>query len=110
MIGHAWKMFSVFVDAMNKCCPLKTVTVRRDKPPYITKEILDLGKERDKLFQQAVKSKLDIDWKLAKAQRQRVNYAVKNAKAYYIKFKLKTSKGDSRKFWNDIKILLPDKK
>lgn len=76
---------------------------------YISDDIIQLGKERDRLFKLAHKSNISVDWNRARAYRQIVYYAVRNAKRKFIMEKMNLSKGDSRKFWDNIKVLLPKK-
>lgn len=102
------KMFSKFIDILNDTCPLRTFTVTRDRPTYISHEIIMLGKERDKLFKIARKSNLDTDWLAARRQRQVVNYAIRKAKSCFFKEKLNKCKGDSKKFWATVKQIIPD--
>lgn len=102
------KMFSKFIEILNDTCPLKTFTVTRDRPPYITHEIIIMGRERDKLFKVARKSGLEADWLAAKCQRQKVNYAIRKSKSCFFKQKLSECKGDSKKFWGVVKKLIPD--
>lgn len=104
------EMFEIFTSKLDTFCPYKTVSVKRDRPAYITREIIDIGKERDRLFKIARKSNIESDWVTARKQRQRVNYALKRAKAEFYKSLLVETRGDSRKFWGRINDLLPKKK
>lgn len=103
------RMYSSFLVLLDKCCPFKTITVKKDRPTYISDELIQMGKERDRLFKIACKSNTTEDWVIAREQRQRVNYAIRNAKRKYILENMYKCKGDSRKFWNNINILLPKK-
>lgn len=100
-------MFRVFTDLLDTFCPIKTVTIKKDRPPYITNEILELGRERDRLFKIARKTKADADWRAARQQRQLANYSLRRAKTVYYKGILIECRDDSRKFWAKVKELLP---
>lgn len=109
-VNTIWlKMYTAFITILDKCCPFHIFKVKRDKPVYISDEIIQLGKDRDRAFKLARTSNKAEDFKLARTLRQRVNYAVRNAKRKFILENLINSKGDSRKFWDNIKVLLPKK-
>lgn len=107
-IGLIWdRMLGIFTELLETFCPYKTVTVKKNRPVYITGEIIEMGHERDRLFKLARRTKEDSDWIQARKQRQKVNYALKKAKAEYFKEVLIKTRGDSRKFWSKITELLP---
>lgn len=93
------RMFQIFTKMLDIFCPYKTVSVKRDRPTYVTREIIDMGHERDRLFKLARKTNCNSDWVIARKQRQKVNYALKRAKSEYFRNTLVETQGDSRKFW-----------
>lgn len=75
------------------------MTIRKERPPYITSETIDIGRERDRLFKVTHRTKAPLDWIAVRKQKQLVNYALKRAKANYYKRIVLECSGDSRKFW-----------
>lgn len=74
---------------------------------YIDDCIIELGPVRVKHFKISKKSGNGDDWVLAKRQRLLVNYAVRKANIAYHRNKLKECKGDTRKFWSQVKGPIP---
>lgn len=103
-------LFKKSLKLLNETCPLKSITVKKDRPLYITNVIIEMGHERDRLFKVAMNLNTENSWKMARRQRTVTNYAIKKAKSMYFKEKLKECKDDSRKFWRQIKELIPDEK
>lgn len=68
-----------------------------------------MGKYRDELFKIATQTKDAGDWARATAQRQKTNYAIKRFKRDFFKDRILNSKGDPKKFWENISCLLPKK-
>lgn len=97
------KMYEIMNRLVDKFCPIRTLRVSKNRPPYIDDRIIELGHLRDKLFKIAKKSGMRDDWILAKRQRLLVNYAVRKSKSVYYKNKLTECKGDTRKFWAHVK-------
>lgn len=95
------------VDLVDRCCPMKTLKISKNRPPYINDRIIEMGHVRDKLFKLARKTGSREDWVLAKRHRLLVNYAVRKAKGTYYRKKLEECKGDTRKFWLQIKNIMP---
>lgn len=94
-------------ECMIKLCPYVNLHISRDKPAYIDSTIIEMGHFRDKLFKKARISKIPADWNAATEQRLLTNKAVKKAKQKFIKNKMNSSQGDTKKFWSEIRTLLP---
>lgn len=43
-IDTIWgRMYSVFINLLDTFCPFKTVTIKKNRPPYITNDIIEMG-------------------------------------------------------------------
>ena len=72
------------------------------------KVLLERIKFKDSLLKKAKRTKRAHDWEQARKTRNAVNTQVRKAKADFIKNKLLTHAGDHKKFWHDIKEVIPD--
>ena len=61
-------------------------------------------------WDRALISGSDEDWTMARYLRNVTNNSVKAAKANYVKNELETNKSEPKKFWMNIKSVLPDAK
>lgn len=104
------KLYKDIIQILDRHCPFKTVRIKKDRPEYITDVIIEKCHLRDKLFKRARKTMKLQDWIEARKQRQIVNYAVRKAKADFLKDKIVQAKGDSKKFWTSIRKLIPNTK
>ena len=81
-----------------------------DRPEWLTADLIEIMKDRDRAMKLACKSKLTSDKKNARVLRNHVNKAVKAAKSEYLLTKLDTYKKDPKKFWQAINDILPHSK
>ena len=91
-------------------CPLKEFRIRKVKEPWITPELLEFIKDKDKALKKAKKTKLPEEWIVARRLRNECLTRVRNCKAEFIQNELTTNQDDSKKFWNSIKTVIPDTK
>lgn len=91
------------LDILNKCFPLKTKFVKEQHQgkPYITTEIKELIKERNKMQRKYVKKPLTYG-ETYRTLRNRVSLLIKNAKIDYYKSKLNDANGNNKKVWSVI--------
>lgn len=62
----AWSIYyDIIVKITDKYCPPKKFTITRKKPPYITNDIIQLSKNRQKLYRKARRTKNEHDWERA---------------------------------------------
>ena len=95
------------LDIFNKCFPLKTKSVKEQHQgkPYITTEIKELIKERNKMQRKYVKKPLTYG-EAYRTLRNRVSLMIKNAKLDYYKSKLDDANGNNKKVWSVINQVL----
>ena len=83
------------------------IQLRLNRPNWLSNDLKNLMKERDRSLKLYLKSKLENDKKEMRRMRNLVNIAVKNARADFVKEQLENHKNDPNKFWNS---LIPNSK
>ena len=84
-VNRAWNiMLSYIMDCINVLCPLKKYGVAQAKKPWITKEILEMIKDKDRLLQRAKNTNNQQDWELARTARNNTSFQIRRAKANFI--------------------------
>ena len=96
-------------NSIDDICPLKTFKIKKYKEPWISQELLELIKDKDTLLKKAKRTKLPGDWETAKRYRNDCLTRIRRAKADFITSELDDHKNDSKKFWMNIKEVLPIK-
>ena len=82
-------------------CEIKKMS-RQKLHPWLTNELLELQRDREYFFDRARKTNNPGDWFIASRLRNRVNQAVRSAKADYIKGELEHCQHDPKKYWRVI--------
>ena len=95
---------------MNNQCPLKEFKIKKLKEPWVTPELLEFIKDKDMALRKAKKTKSDADWEIAKRLRNQCLQRVRNRKEDFLKTELNNNQDVSKKFWNTVKTVIPDKK
>lgn len=101
-------MFNILLEIANKMCPVKTFNITKNKPIYITNEILELIKERDTVVRIARTHQDDEYWHRGQNLIKEVVRAVSQSKKDFIINQLEENRKDSLKFWKTVKQILPD--
>ena len=94
-------------DMADKLHPEREFTVRVDRLEWITNELLQIYRDRDRCMQIARRSGLEEDRVFARAYRNFANSSTRKAKGTYIKAQLAKYKNDPKKFWETISQVLP---
>ena len=100
----------VISGCIDPLCPLKNFKIKNTKEPWVTPELLEFIKDKDKALRKAKKSKTNADWEIARRLRNQCLNRVRNCKSNFIKEQLNENFDDSKKFWNTIKKIVPDMK
>lgn len=109
--SKAWDIYyHKIIEIMNEFRPMKTFTTKITTAPYVTKDLIQLSKTRDKLFKKAFKSKNDQDWDAAIQSRSEANTAIRKARRSYILDEFISAQGNPIKFWETMKKLIPSSK
>ena len=84
-VNIAWNLLhSRILTTINDMCPLKTFKVAQAKEPWVTNEILEMIKDKDRLLWGAKQRNTEIDWELARNVRNNTNAHIRRAKANFI--------------------------
>ena len=110
-VTSKWKeMEKIIRGSIDVMCPIKEFRIKQVKEQWVTPPLLELIKDKDSAMKKA-KRKGDPElWKIAKDLRNRCTKRLREARAEYIKDKLKNNMGNSKKFWKNIQEVLPNKK
>lgn len=99
---------SLFLDVANRHAPLRTKRVRqRYTSPWLSEDILQAMRERNRLRKQACESGSPQIWAQFRNIKNKVNSMVKQAKKTYFTNALKTK--DSKTIWENIRYIVPGK-
>ena len=110
-IDMCWElMHSKIMAVTDTLCPLKEFKFSKDKPIWLTHDLINLMKNRDESLKQYAKTKTEEDKIKMRKARNSTNIAVKAARADYIKEQLETQRNDPKKFWKNISEVIPNKK
>ena len=90
-------------------CPLRSSSYAKNKPPWLSKELIELSKDKDRALNLARVSKNHDDKQFAKTIRNRCNIAFRMAKRRYILDNLTEFADNPKKFWQHIREILPKK-
>lgn len=96
------------VQVTDKLCPNKWMTVIKNKPAWLTNELMDLGRERDKLFQiyrRSKKTGVNI-YNEAVKKRCEFNRLSKTFRENFFREQLLVYKDDQSKFWKKVYELI----
>ena len=100
--------FSRLVTCIDKLAPIRKFKFKRDRPIWFTDEFMELIKDKDTLMSRAVKTKDLVDRVIARNARNRSNILIRDAKSTYIRKQFENLKHSSKKFWHNVKEVLPD--
>ena len=94
---------------LNEICPIRDLIVPETKPNWLTNDIVQLMRRRDKMFKEARRKKKPILWRKATFLRNRVEMVIKNHKRDKIRNELEQNKDNPKKFWESINSLIGKK-
>ena len=102
-----------FNDLLLAClddhAPIKTVKIRHKPNPFITADIRDLMKVRDRLHKRARETGMREDWEVFKELRNRVKFVLRKAEREYYNQQIYENKNNSGAMWKTIRSALPNK-
>ena len=103
-----WDQLSkMIIDTLDQMAPLRTSTFRKDKPEWLTAELIEIMKDRDQALKLACRTKNLEDKRNARKLRNLANKSIKSAKSEYLLNKLDLYQNDPKKFWQTINEILP---
>ena len=84
-VNQTWDiMLTNIMSTIDNMCPLKKYKVAKAKEPWVTNEILEMIKDKDRLLRRAKNKNTENDWILARNARNNTNYQIRRAKANFI--------------------------
>ena len=95
---------------LNRTCPLKKFKVKEVREPWVTNEILEEIKDKDRALKVARRSGAKEDWDRARRERNRVGRLVEEAKADFLTEQQQLLADDPKKFWRLVKSIVPGNK
>ena len=108
--GEYWEiLINGITSEIEKLCPLKKIILKDYGDPWISREIVEVLKDKKRLFLKAKRSRLTEDLTAAREARHRANKMVKQGKEDFIMENLEDNRNDAKKFWEHVNNLLPKK-
>lgn len=105
-VDTLWNIIETNIQTLaDKHCPFKEFRERRELKPWITPDLLELLKNRDRLYKLAKRSKDPDDWINARKARNHCNRAVGHARNEFVKAQLDVHSNDPRKFWKALESI-----
>ena len=95
---------------LDEKCPQKTYRVKEDREPWVTNEILEEIKDKDKSLRIAKRTGRAEDWATARRDRNRVGRLIEQVKADFLRDQQEELADDPKKFWRLVKSIVPGKK
>ena len=109
--GECWdyleKEIRVYLDEI---CPLKSFKVKEVREPWVTNELLEEIKDKDRSLKTAKRSGKSEDWKKDRIDRNQVGRLVELARANFLTDQQYQLADDPKKFWRVVKTVVPGKK
>ena len=106
-VDEAVKIFSQrLTDILDVMAPVKTFQVRTKFVPWLSKDTVELMKERDRLHKIAAETNDKDDWKEFKMARNKINNKLKYEESKWQKFRLEQCGLHSAKVWKNVKGIL----
>ena len=99
----------IFLDVLDKHAPIKRIKIKSRPNPYVTPEIQQLMKTRDKWHKEAVRTKDKLYWNAYRFFRQEVKREIRIAEREYIRNENNINNGNNNSIWKIINRCLPRK-
>ena len=105
-VGKAWSTFhGHFAGVIDKVAPVKKIRLKQRSEPWITHEILELIKERDKVLLEFKRSNQKSSYEQFCKIRNLIQNEVKKAKNSLYNDKVEECKGSSSQLWKTLKSI-----
>ena len=97
--------------SLDVLCPIRNLTVPKHKPEWLTNDLVQLMRKRDKAYKHARRHRSDqTSWRKATFLRNRVESLIRQHKKNKIQAELEQKRLNPTKFWNSIRTILPNTK
>ena len=105
-VNDAWIKFeSIFRNIINKVAPKKHCRIKGRTQPWISHEILQSIRERDKLLKSYHRTKNQETLITFRKWRNKTQQLVREAKKDYISNQIEINKNNSKKLWDSLKLI-----
>ena len=105
-VNDQWDyFFDTVKNSLDLMCPVREFSFKKEKPPWLTHDLIELIKDKDHLLTRARKSKKEDDKINARHARNLVNALIKRARSDFVREQLDTHRNDPKKFWEIIKTV-----
>lgn len=106
------KVIECITKTINKTAPVikKVRSLRWVDKPWITDEVRNASKTRDKAYKKAVNTNIKADWEDYRVQRNRVVAVIRDKKRQYYEQNIDNQKGNPQKMWRALKELIGNKR
>ena len=109
--NSAWEIFyGKMVTTLDTYCPIRKFKVKETRYPWVTGEVLELIKDKDRALSRAKRTNKPDDWENAKRQRNDVGLMLQNMRRDYIEQEQRLNRDNPQKFWRNLKSVVPGKK
>ena len=103
-----WEIMERMIrDNIDKMCPVKEMLIKDKGEPWVTRELIELIRDKERARRYAKQTNNKEDWNLARRARNTAKLAVRNAKADFIRSRSERYENDPKKFWDNIANILP---
>ena len=107
---QAWSFIRDGITSiLDQMCPIRSFSIKNYRPDWMTKDLIELIKDRDYFYCKAKRLGDEDYWRIAKYLRNVANLRVRQAKRDFILEELKQNENNPKKFWKTIREVIPDK-
>ena len=101
---------SLFLDVLNEHAPIKRIKIKSRPNPFITREIRELMRTRDRCrHKSAIKTNDRLHWNAYRFFRQEVKREIRLAEKAHVRSEILNSNGNTNAIWKVINRCLPKK-
>ena len=106
-VDEAWSTFrDILIKIIDKVAPLKEIRIKQRTEPWMTSDILDKIKERDRILAEYKRNKNNEEkYNQFCKIRNKIQQDIKRVKSDYISNKIQENNNDSKKLWQQLKNL-----
>ena len=98
---------NLFLNVLDEHAPVKKIKIKSRPNPFITPEIRQLMKTRDKWHKSAIRTKNKMHWNAYRFFRQEVKREIRLAEKEYVCNEIHNSNGNTNSLWKVINRCLP---
>ena len=106
--SKAWEfIYTNITKILDRMCPIRNFNIKNYRPDWMTKELIELVKDRDYFYKKAKRCGDTDSWNIAKFLRNSTNSCIRKAKRDFVLNELDKDSNNSKKFWKVIKQVVP---